>query len=311
MKIYTNIEYEWDGEQYVEVASESYEYSGDVALAKGGGQTVQKTDTSPWVGQQPYLKDLFGLAQGYQQTGIPDTSASQAYTEQAIQQLGTAGQQMNPYVQALQQANQGYATGDLLDVNNNPALQGYLDAATRQIMQQYTDVISPGITGQAAAVGGIGSSRQGIAEGLAAGRTQQAVGDTTAQILNSAYGQGLNATMQAQGLSPAIARMMTLPANVTQQQAGLQYGLDTENDQAALARLEAYKNLIGGGGYGGSSTTTGPATQTGGVAGALGGAAAGAGIVGALTAEGMASASWAGPAAPWIVGGSALLGAFG
>ena len=37
MKIYTEVNYEWKDGELVKTSSESFEYSGDIALCKGGG----------------------------------------------------------------------------------------------------------------------------------------------------------------------------------------------------------------------------------------------------------------------------------
>ena len=148
-----------------------------------------------------------------------------------------------------------------------------MDLSNQAITKQYTEGFLPQLTGGAVAAGNIGSSRQGVAEGIGAGKTLDALGRNTAGLTSQAYGQGLQATMQAQALAPAFAQSFGLAPGFQATGAGLQYGLDTEADEAAKARLLAYQQIIGGN-YGG--TQTGPAQQSGGLSGALGGAATGA-----------------------------------
>lgn len=271
MKVYTEINLVWDGEQYVEESSKSYEYNGVVAEAKGGGQ--ETTSTDPWVGQQPYLEDLFGQAQEYYQRGAPGTEVSRDLTAGAVGKYGEAASGVEGYLDPIRTASQGYATGGLLDPANNPAFAKYLDLSSEAITKQFTEGFLPQLTGGAVAAGNIGSSRQGVAEGIGAGKTLDVIGRNVAGLTSQAYGQGLQATMQAQALAPALAGTYGVAPRLATEGARLQYGLETQQDAEALDRLEAYQQLIGGS-YG--SVTTGPGTKTGGLSGALGGAATGA-----------------------------------
>jgi len=81
----------------------------------------------------------------------------------------------------------------------NPALQGAIDAATRPITNQLLESALPAVRSGAYTTGNYGSSRQGIAEGLATGRAAQAVGDTAAGVANQGYQAGLGAMSQAYG----------------------------------------------------------------------------------------------------------------
>ena len=257
MKIYTKVDFVWDKElgQYVEESSESYEYEGEVAEAKGGGGE-EVTETKPWAEQAPYLQDLFGKAQDWQQRTPADVSQAQDYTQRAATGMASAAEAVSPYMQSVMQANQGYATGDLLDVYANPALQGYVDATNQAIMRQFTEGVMPQISSSAAAVGGIGSSRQGIAEGLGAGRAMEAVGRNTAGLLSTAYGQGLQATMQAQSMAPGLAKAQGIAPGFLAGAGDLSRMAATYEDQQELQRLKDYQALISGN-YGG--TVTGPA----------------------------------------------------
>lgn len=100
---------------------------------------------------------------------------------------GTAGAQ--------QGMNQLLAAGD---VQNNPYFQGALSAAIRPVTEQFTEQVLPGIRQGAIGAGQMGSSRQGIAEGIASRGYLDTVGDITSQMGSQAYGQGLQA-VQAGG----------------------------------------------------------------------------------------------------------------
>lgn len=81
------------------------------------------------------------------------------------------------------------------------------------------------------------------------------------------------------------------------------------NRNAPNVALQNYAGLVSGGGYGGTTTATGPGGGTSTLAGAAGGALAGVGAVGGATQAGLISAGAAsGPVGWGIIGASALLG---
>jgi hypothetical protein len=57
-----------------------------------------------------------------------------------------------------------------------------------------------------------GGSRQGIAEGIAAGRYADAVGDVSSAIANKGYLAGLNTMEKAMGLTPQAVNAQLVPA---------------------------------------------------------------------------------------------------
>jgi hypothetical protein len=154
----------------------------------------------------------------------------------------------------------GYARareGVMTDVNNN--LQ-------RNIL--------PSIRSSASANGVYGGSRQGIAEGLAAGEASRSVGDTLARMDMDAYGQGLGMYNAAAGRAPTSYGLGLAPSS-TLQGIGEQYRADSQrNIDADMARwnfqqlapllnLQNFQGLTGTAGqYGG--TTTGTQVQQGG-----------------------------------------------
>lgn len=313
MKIYTKVEYLWDKDlqEYVEVSSEGYDYEGPVAQAGGGGSKQPSHTTSttvPWSGQQPSLENLFGSADQWYNTGSADTSAVPLY-QQAAQQYTGVVPELADYSTAIRNANLSMAGGDLLNPASNPAFQQYLDLSNQAISKQLNEQILPNLDLGALNLGGFGSTRQGIAQGQAAGSALDAIQRNTAALTDAAYGRGIQGTLGAQSLAPGIAQMAGLPGAFTEAGAGLTDVAGNYADRAALDRLKAYQMLVGGGGYGSSSATTGTGTRTGGIPGALGGTLAGAGLGSALTAgEGaLLAASWN----PYIIGAGALLGYLG
>lgn len=178
---------------------------------------------------------------------------------------------------------------DALKVESNPYIGGYMDAATRPITQALTEQQLPSIRGSAVSTGNFGSSRQGIAEGLASGRASQAIGDTTSRIASDAYGKGLDAQGQALGLLPQTQQAQTAGAATTSgvgdvrqamQQALINEKVTGYNYDQMLPFLVSQELAgVAGGLPGGGAISTGTQSQgPSGASRALGGAASGAAL---------------------------------
>jgi hypothetical protein len=206
--------------------------------------------------------------------------------------------------QAVQVANNALPAinADALSANNmllsgragtldNPALQGAIDAATRPIIDNLTQQILPNIRSGAVTAGGMGGSRQGIAEGLSSQGAMRAVGETSAGIANEAFLRGLQGQVSALGLVPQTQQAMLAPTNILgavgAQNRAMEQALLTEESQKfineQLIQFELAKQVAGlafgmpGGGT--TATTLAPGSSgPGALQGALGGAATGASL---------------------------------
>jgi hypothetical protein len=177
---------------------------------------------------------------------------------------------------------------DALDITKNPGLAGNIEAATRPIEQQLTESTLPAIRDSAEKSGNFGSSRQGIAEGLASGRASQAIGDATSGIVSKAYDTNVNAQLKALGLLPSTVGTQTTgdltTSNVGDVRQGMSQALlgqDVSNfnyDQLApyLQSKDIMSLLTGL--PGGTTQTTSSGPQKNPLTSALGGAAAGASL---------------------------------
>lgn len=106
-------------------------------------------------------------------------------------------------------------SGAALDPSTNPALQDTINAATLPIQQNLTESTLPAVRSAATQTGQFGSSRQGIAEGLAAGRASQAEGATAAGIANQGYQSGLDAMIKNLALIPQTQQAQLAPGLAT------------------------------------------------------------------------------------------------
>lgn len=235
----------------------------------GGGRSTTVQQADPWVGQQPYLTDIFRQAQALHRTPGPQyfpqstvaefTPAQRQAQQQAAQFAQGQGQQLATDAVG---ANQ-FALGPVLYPQSNPALQGYIDAATRPIRQQFTEEIMPSIASGAVGNNAFGGSRQAIAEGLAADRAMRAVGDTAATVANEGYQAGLDTFAKGLALAPQTFQGGLAPATtvgaVGEQQRSMNQALIDDafarfsfQQNLPYAKLNEYANMVSGN-YGGTS----------------------------------------------------------
>lgn len=260
------------------------------------GKNSEPTTTTTQQILSPQQNELLGLAmpgfrdfaanppKRYQGETVAGFDPSQTAGQE--QALGAAGAQDQLARSGANASN--FALNDALKVESNPYLGGYMDAATRPINQSLTESQLPSIRGSAVQTGNFGSSRQGIAEGLASGRASQAIGDTTSKIASTAYGQGLDAQMKALGLLPQTQQAQTTGAATTSgvgdvrqamQQALINEKVGGYNYDQMLPFLVSQELAgVASGLPGGGAVSTGTQQSSGGMSGALGGAASGAAL---------------------------------
>ena len=175
-----------------------------------------------------------------------------------------------------------------LDITKQPGLQGNIEAATRPITQALTEQALPAIRDSAERSGNFGSSRQGIAEGIASGRASQAIGDATSNLVAKGYQTNVDAQLKALGLLPSTINTQTTgdltTSNVgdvrqamSQAQLGEQVGNFNYDQLAPFLQSKEIMSLLSGL-PGGSTQTVASGPQKNPLTSALGGAAAGAGL---------------------------------
>ena len=223
--------------------------------AQPGTATSTQT-TEPWGPQQQYLLQLLQQAQQLYSSGQLGQVAGFTPLEQQGQ---AAGQRAASDISGLLPGTTD-AFKFLLqspDVANNPYVNAYADAAVQPLQKQLLQSILPSISANSFATGNTGSSRQGVAEGLALQGFTDTAANTRAQIFNNAYGQGLGASQGALGLLPTLLNAYMTPSNILTSIGQSQRGLNqAQLDQPGNA-LNLFKSFISGN-YGGTTTTQTP-----------------------------------------------------
>lgn len=272
-------------------------------MSGGGGSQTSNTVANPWAGAEPYLKEL--LQQGSAIHG-QDTDYTKDYLGLTDAQKDLIGQQQQYYAPGggwdARQEQANAALESMLgatDVANNQQVQDLIAANTTAANQQLTEGLLPAVRSGASASGNYGSTRQGIAEGVAQGKTADALAGANAQVLSDAYSQGLKQQMAGMGYLGQVQAMDKQGAEALfdyenllkqdqQGQMDMDYWNKTEAPWQGLDRWS--KLLFPAAGMGGTTSTTTPGAST-------GSRLAGAGMAGLGAYGALASTGYGAPAA--------------
>lgn len=185
-----------------------------VSQGQGSMGTLQQA-------QSPWTNPVLGM--GYGQMGNIDS-----YMRDTLQ----GGNSYNP-----QNANAGQVLANYQQMqgpmSGNPYLDAAVDAAQKRTAQNFNEQVMPQISMSSVANNAFGGSRQGIAEGLAADRLQQQMGDIATQMYTGAYESGQNRALQGAGTQAGLTTNVNL-ANANQ---GLQAAQLNQQGQQFAAGL--------------------------------------------------------------------------
>lgn len=297
-------------------------------------KTESKTENNPWAPAQDQLKDILGQAEEqYNKTGgldgqwfdktFPDLTPDmrEALTNMAssgkleevannINQIssGAAGN-VNSASDTLGSLSRDGITGDQINslagqLYDSDLVKSQSDQLAKDVDYAYQGQVKD-LNQQAGATGNMGSSRAGVAQGVMAGKANEAVAKGTADIQNNArnqaYGQALGTLQGNQGTNLAAGGALgNLGMNQGQLQAGnantyqqmiqnqlngANYGQSrgdgkAQNDwfnqvgkgNAGWDNLSKYLGMVGSvGSMGGTSNTNATNTASGGGGGGFGG----------------------------------------
>ena len=186
----------------------------------GGTQKVVQKNETVLTPEQKELQSI-GLKNiksalgpdGTAQTDVPEVQGfdpAQQAAQAGVLEKSASGGTLDQIVQGLTGA-QNFLSGDVLDVNNNPALQRAIEAALRPITENFQSVVLPGLRSDAIQAGGLGDPKYSSHAQLASDRYLRQVGDTAAGITTDAYGRGLEALVGGLSLAPQSLRAALFP----------------------------------------------------------------------------------------------------
>ena len=240
---------------------------GQGAESDAGGQLSWGGAVPLGSGSPPALLDTL--------SGLPPSANGSPSSAKIQSPMGSLGQ--NLLGQERQAVNFGLS--GVLNPESNRYLNAYVDSALSRVRENLLEQALPAVRNEAIASGNLGSSRQGIAEGLAISRAGQTGADLAANIYNNAYGQGLNVFQSTLAGLPQFYANQTRPftdlsAVGAQQEGYAQADLTDSVNQYNEAQLAPYRSLeqflsFVGGGFGGSGygAFTGPQSLLGSILG--------------------------------------------
>ena len=259
---------------------------GGVMSSKGGsgGGGSGSSQPEPWSAAKPYAKDIMQQAQDLYNQGSMNPlqmlglQNQLGYWEQMAPGIVSGaqqawGQMLDPWsvgpMQSALDIAQGMAGGA-----ENPYAQKLMDMSRQQMTQAFQEGAMPAITQDAMTSGNIGSSRQGVAQGLASERFDRALADQQNQLAANFYAQNLG--QQATGLQ-GLTNLTQLGFNQlgsgvsgASNLLGLgampglqQYGIGGIYQQAPWENLNAYNAAISPYGSVGTATQGGPGVMQG------------------------------------------------
>ena len=209
----------------------------------GGEDSSTTNPAKVWGEQSPYLQDLYKRSQMASYGGQGQNFANQI--NQGAQ--GGFNQMMGGGFQTpgLQQGLQNFGG------QQNQALGGAIQAGLGQINDNFNQNIMPGINSGSAMTNTSGGSRQGIAQGLAAGKANQQASDFVNQMQSNNF-QGmqqnqLNAYNQMGDLQGQQNQMLGMGTGMAPQLSNLGFG-SQYGDMAALSNLYGSPTVLSQGG---------------------------------------------------------------
>lgn len=244
--------------------------------------TKRDFSTGPIAQQEANYNQLWSQAQDAfnrtDRSGQLNTFERQAQ-DSAVRAAGNAGQG----APELRQLALAQIRGDYLNPASNPNLQGAMDAAVNPIQMRLQRQIMPGISDRAVQQGAYGGSRQGVAEGIAAGEFARESLDATNRIAYENYARERDIQQRS---APMLAQAGELDLSGSRIMAALGAGQRNLALEAPWAGMDKLAAILGAGGFRrdsgtGTETTNGTTTTTGspgggGAGGALSGAMGGA-----------------------------------
>ena len=205
-------------------------------LAKGAQSEFQRASSSPG-------PNFAGAVAGFDPSQVSGQNRllglSAGPLEQFMQtMLGTAGTNLTDFLRP-----------------DNPTVQNAVQAALDPVVRTFQQSVLPGLRGEAVLTGNVGSSRQGVAEGLATDALTQNLLNTSAGITNQAFQTGLDQMIRTLALSPQLASASTLPGLIEtgvgeQRQQQAQRELEGElagevfQEQRGATALSNYANIL-------------------------------------------------------------------
>lgn len=164
------------------------------------------------------------------------------------------------YIPMMEQMIQSIGQRDLV---NDPLIQQMITNSTRPIQEQLDRYGVPLTQDSAIAAGQLGSSRQGIAEGLARSDANNQMGDIATNIQLAALNEQMTGERFAAQMMPQLMEMGAIPTSILQHLGQVDETYLNDQAQSEARNLQAIASLLQGFMPGASTTQTQTDKKTG------------------------------------------------
>ena len=190
---------------------------------------------------------LFNISQQpFEMYGGPLTAAQDPLQAEALQLREQYARGLGGMVDPSMQAWQSMLGAP--DVANNPFVAGMLEQQQNLLNRNLTENLLPSIQSSAIGAGQLGSSREGVASGIAMRGTQEALANQAAQTQMDAYLAGLQQQRFGLGATGQMMGLGQMPANIlsgvgAERRAEDQLGIDEERARFEFEQYEPLTRL--------------------------------------------------------------------
>lgn len=226
-----------------------------------GGPSTTTTKQEPWEGLRPYLTDAYAQAQAATstpreffpgQTFAPrspvEMSGTSMLEDYARNDLPTITGNINAAMTSMLNAP---------DVANNPYIQDAARAANQRLATDFNEMVNPQLKASFGAAGQANSSRQSLAQSMAADRLQRNMADQTAGMFSDAWSKGLDQQARGSLLAPQLVNLGMLPGQTlaavgetdrAYQQLGINDAMQRYNfsQMDPITRAQQFSGVLGG-----------------------------------------------------------------
>lgn len=213
----------------------------------GGGGSKETTNTENKTQIPEYMKEYMtgALADAqklYSAGGLAPKMTRSAETLKANQMA----LDLSDYLQGTALPGYEKSINDLRNksIVNSDVTRNAIDAAARPVMNNLARYAIPSTQDAAISAGQRGSSRQGIAEGLARSDANNQILDMGSRISQAAMSEELANQRLATQLMPQLLQMYSLPAQLVQGVGQANDQFQYQNDSAAGQNLMQYAQLL-------------------------------------------------------------------
>lgn len=203
----------------------------------------------------PGFGGILPEAQKLAASGMLDPAVLASLTTKEGLQAGKnyAANLQNNFLPQIQSLFDRVTTRDLV---NDPITADAITASTRPIQQQLDRYGIPMTQDAAIAAGQLGSSRQGIAEGVARSDANSQMGDIASRIVFGALQEQLAGERMGLQFSPQLMAMLGMPSDILTNIGQREEFYDQEQRQSQSNNLLMLANLLQGFIPGANQTTT-------------------------------------------------------